>query len=119
MHILLTIPFLNHRSHYGQSIGQFVTEHERQGNLVFDVKPGHRRWVPRAMCIIDEYTDERWAEMEEAEHKAAAELKAKEEAEAKAKADAEAKAQAALDAYLALPWWKRAFAQDPREEVRA
>jgi hypothetical protein len=39
-------------------------EHERQGNLIFDLGKGNRRFVPRAMCILEEYTDDEWQRME-------------------------------------------------------
>jgi hypothetical protein len=95
MHIIFQVPMLGIRQHFGMAIGEFTTKHRRLGVYQFDIGKGCRRFIPEAMCLVEEYSDEEWQKMEkEKADAAAAKKKADEAAAAEAKALEEKKAEA-------------------------
>lgn len=125
MQVFLSVPMLGISKHVGMSIGEFTTKHLRSGNFIFDIGPGCRRFIPQAMCLVEEFTDEEWDKREKAAAAAAkAEVEAKEAAEKRA-ADDEAAAKAdRLRRIGANEAWKkklilaRLFTKKPYPEAR-
>jgi hypothetical protein len=113
MHVIFIVPMLDIRSHFGMSVGEFTTKHLRLGNYVFDVGGKSRRFIPQAMCLLEEYSDEDWARVEEARAEAEAKKKAEEEAAKKRLPDptvvapAPVQVQEGFSPSAARPWWKK------------
>jgi hypothetical protein len=93
MHVIFIVPMLDIRHHFGMSVGEFTNKHLRLGNYIFDIGGKSRRFIPQAMCLLEEYSDEDWARIEKARA---------EDAEAKRQAD-----DATAAALAARPWWKK------------
>lgn len=116
MHVIFSVPMLGIRQHYGMSVGEFTTKHLRLGNYIFDIGGKSRRFIPQAMCLLEEYSDEEWIKMEKAQ--ADEEAAKKKAAEEKKAVDDAAKAKSAANAaWRAKPRVVRLFTKKPHPEL--